>query len=38
MEKDEDHANDAMNDSILNQENVIDVTNNTDAEEQTLEK
>jgi hypothetical protein len=38
MEKDEDHANDPLNDSILNQENIIDATNSTDGEEQTHEK
>lgn len=30
MEKDEDHAFDPMNDSILNQENIINDTNNTE--------
>jgi hypothetical protein len=30
MEKDEDHAFDAMNDSILNQENIMNDTNNTE--------
>jgi len=38
MEKDEDHANDPLNDSILNQENIIDATNSTDGEGQTHEK
>ena len=38
MEKDEDNAYNAIDDSILNHENIINDTNHTEEQEQPLEK